>query len=362
MSNDNLVVGVSRLCNLQKKFHCKKREVQLKSLTKYLKEFKSFTTEEFVNFVCRQYIECLRKRQRFCSQSIYNRVSAIQSRLDINVLPRSRYNSVLKSLRKLFNPYSNESMFFTNTGDLIQIPAEEFQMLRDNAKYLMEQNHTNMPDRWLLNTYTDEEIENVYAYFKLNLENFLQNNTSVRCDNIFVELCMLIVFNYNTPRRISEIMDMRVCQVEQLILHNTLNIKSKDGYNIDCIYVSVWLADLLNRYVTKLYPHIFGEHGALHLANEKIFTGTYKMYYGRMRKVLKTLIGKDRLKNLRIFHGFRNFYANKHLDSSECPRILGHRNQSMTRRYARGQKQTKAFEENKKTRVLNYLNRIAENT
>lgn len=350
---DKLVDNVSLLCNLNKKFHCKKREHELKSLTKYLKEFRNFSPEEFVNFVCRQYIQSLRDRKRFCSQSIYNRVCAIQSRLDINVLSRRRYNSVLKNLRKLFNPYSKETDFYTNTGALIAIPPSEFKELRENAKFLIEQNHTNMPDRWILNTYTDDEIESVYRYFKMNLENFINSERQIHTfDTAFIELCMLIVFNYNTPRRISEIMDLRLHQIEELVLKNTLNIKSKDGFSIDCIYISVSLADLLNRFVLKLYPNAFDKAGEL-----KIFSSTYKMYYSRMRNVLKTLIGEDRLKNLRIFHGFRNYYANKHLgNSQECQRILGHRNLSMTRKYARGQ--TKECENNRKTKVLDYLNNV----
>ncbi|WBR61435.1 recombinase RitC [Drosophila suzukii associated hytrosavirus 1] len=359
MADDVLVKNISLLCNLNKKFHCKNREHELKSLTRYLKEFKDFTQEEFINFVCRQYIESLRARKRFCSQSIYNRVCAIQSRLDINVLSRRRYTSVLKSLRKLFNPYNNETVFYTNTGSLIKIPPEEFKILRENAKYLIEQNNTSVPDRWVLNTYTDHEIGVVYDYFKQNLENFLSasyipNNAQ---DIPFIELCMIIVFNYNTPRRIAEIMNLRLYQIEELILHNTVNIKSKDGFSIDCIYISVSLADLLNRFVMKLYPNAFESFDR----DFKVFTSTYKMYYGRMRNVLKVLIGEDRLKNLRIFHGFRNYFANKHLTndtSRECQRILGHTNASMTRRYARGQRKDNNCEENKKNQVLNYLNKI----
>lgn len=355
---DNLVVGVSTLCNLNRKFHCKKRENELKSLTKYMREFRNLTQEEFINFVCRQYIDSLRKCKRFCSQSIYNRVSAIQSRLDINVLSRRRYNSVLKNLRKLFNPYSDETDYYTNTGALIAIPSEEFMRLRQNAKYLIDQNRTSAPDRWILNTYTDDEIEVVYKYFKLNLENFINSEVTKSIDIAFVELCMLIVFNYNTPRRIAEIMSLTLNQVEQLILHNTLNIKSKDGFSIDCIYISVSLADLLNRFVLKINPNAFEQNLN---KDTKIFTSTYKMYYSRMRKVLKTLIGEERLKNLRIFHGFRNYFASRHLsndNAQQCQRILGHRNVNMTKRYARGQKQTQECEMNQKKKVLNYLNNV----
>lgn len=354
---ETLVDNVSTLCNLNKKFHCKKREKELKSLTKYLVEFKDFSQTGFINFVCKQYIQSLRDRKRFCSQSIYNRVCAIQSRLDINVLSRRKYNSILKNLRKLFNPYSNDSDFYTNTGSLIEIPGKELKILRENAKYLLGENCTNVADRWILNTYTDEEIEVVYNYFKMNLENFINTKqmSSGSLDITFIELCMLVVFSYNTPRRISEIINLNLCQAEQLILHNMLNIKSKDGFSIDCIYISISLSDLLNRYIEKLYPRAF----EIKNKDFKIFSSTYKMYYTRMRNALKFLIGENRLKNLRIFHGFRNYYANKHLNkdnSNECQRILGHRNISMTKKYANGQKQTKDLENQKKTNVLNYLN------
>lgn len=348
---DGVVDGVSQLCNLNKRFHCKKREHQLKSLTKYLKDFRNFSAEEFVNFVCRQYIDSLSKCKRFCSQSIYNRVCAIQNRLDINVMSRRRYNSVLKSLRKLFNPYNTDTEFYTNTGVRISIPPEEFQRLRQNAKLLIEENRTNVADRWMLNTYTDQEIEIVYNYFKLNLENFLNHRSPPYQDNTFIELCMLIVFNYNTPRRIAELLNLRLFEIEQLITQNMVNIKSKDGYSIDCIYISVSLADLLNRFVLRLYPNAFESLDR----NFKIFSSSYKMYYSRMRKAVKTLIGEERMKNLRIFHGFRNYYANKHLNSDECQRILGH-SRNMTRRYARGQRNT--CEAERKKKVLNYLNNV----
>lgn len=360
--DDCLVNNISALCSLDKRFHGKKRELELKSLTRYLRQFKNFSLDEFVSFVCRQYIECLRARKRFCSQSIYNRVSAIQSRLDITVLTRRRYNSILKNLRKLFNPYNDETNFYTNTGTLIQIPPQEFRQLRENAKYLIELNNTNVPDRWQLNTYTDAEIEIVYRYFKLNLDNFLTSTTTTPIDVPFLELCMLIVFNYNTPRRISEITQLTLSQVEQLILHNTLNIKSKDGFSIDCIYISVALADTLNRFVMKLYPDIFTTNtSSKYPPDFKIFKHSYKMYYTRMRNTLKSLIGEDRLKNLRIFHGFRNFYANKHLSadtSKECQHILGHQSAKMTRRYAQRQKQCKQFQMNEKAKVLKYLNQM----
>lgn len=359
---EQLVDGISTLCNLDRKFHSGRREHELKSLIRYMSEFRDFSEADFIRFVCRQYIECLRNRKRFCSESIYNRVSAIQSRLDINVMTRRRYVSVLKNLRKLFNPYNSETKFYTNTGNLVQIPPEEFRMLRENAKYLIDQNNTRVPDRWVLNTYTDEEIEVVYNYFKRNLENFLSSSSCVvdkKFDLAFVELCMLIVFNYNTPRRIAEIMNLRLYQVEELIVRNMVNIKSKDGYSIDCIYVSVALADLLNRFVLKLYPKAFETYSR----DFKIFTSTYRMYYSRMRKTLKTLIGEDRLKNLRIFHGFRNYFANKHLNSDntqECRRILGHNSTTMTKRYARGQRKESNCEQNRKQKVLQYLNDVAE--
>lgn len=355
---DDLVTNISKLCSLEKRFHGKRREVELKSLTRSLKEFKNFSQEEFVNYVCRQYIQSLRRRKRFCSQSIYNRVSAIQNRMDLMVLNRSRYNSILKSLRKLFNPYSDETSFYTNTGVNIQIPPEEFKVLRENARYLMEMNKTNLPDRWALNTYTDEEIEIVFNYFKLNLDNFLNScKLPNNFDMAFIELCMIIVFNYNTPRRISEIMQLDLNQIEHLIIHNTLNIKSKDGYSIDCIYISVSLADTLNRFVQKLHPNAFNTKNG----DFRIFSSTYKMYYGRMRNTLKTLIGEDRLKNLRVFHGFRNFYANKHLNKTninECKRILGHKTVNMTRKYAQKQKLAKDVKEQEKTKVLDYLNNV----
>lgn len=356
MNDDVLVANVSALCNLNKKFHCKKREHELKSLTKHMKDFRNFSQEEFINFVCRQYIDSLRKCKRFCSNSIYNRVSAIQSRMDVNVLSRHRYNSVLKSLRKLFNPYSEDTDFYTNTGLLVSIPPAEFKRLRENARRLIEQNRTNQPDRWLLNTYTDQEIEAVYRYFKLNLDNFLGARKMPGIFDVpFIELSMIIVFNYNTPRRIGEIINLRLQDVEALILHGTLNIKSKDGYAIDCIYASVALADLLNRYVLRMYPDAFEKKAG----DFKIFTSSYKMYYSRMRNTLKTLIGEDRLRNLRIFHGFRNYFANKHLavdNGQECQRILGHRSLGMTKKYARGQQAQDNCESSRKNKVLDYLN------
>lgn len=354
---DVLVDNISKLCNLNKKFHCKKREKELKSLTKYTKEFKNFSEEGFINFVCNQYIKSLKNKKRFCSQSIYNRVSAIQSRLDINVLSRRRYNSILKNLRKLFNPYNNETKFYTNTGMLIEVPPEEFKVLRENAKYLIGQSHTNTADRWLLNTYTDQEIEIIYKYFKLNLENFLNTKyTPNNFDITFIELCMLIVFIYNTPRRVSEVMGLKLYQIEELVVKNTVKIKSKDGFSIDDICISAKLGDLLNRFILKIHPDCFATKDK----DFKIFSSSYKMYYSRMRNALKVLIGEDRLKNLRLFHGFRNYFANKHLNSdnsNECQRILGHRNLNMTKKYAQGQKQTKELEDKKLTNVLNYLNK-----
>lgn len=353
---DKLVSNVSELCKDAKRFHGAKREKELESLTKYMKEFKDFSADEFVSFVCRQYIDSLRKCKRFCSQSIYNRVSAIQSRLDINVMSRGRYLSVLKNLRKLFNPYNTETDFYTCTGSRISMPVAEFQELRQNAKILIEQNQTNVPDRWILNTYTDEEIETIYNYFRLNLENFLKTDRLPHTfDQTFVELCMLIVFSYNTPRRITEIINLQLDQIEHLITHNTVNIKSKDGFSIDCIYISVALADILNRYIQKLYPDIFKTKAN----NFRIFSSSYKMYYSRMRTALKTLIGEDRLRNLRIFHGFRNYYAKKHFTgetTTQCQRILGHRKESMTKKYARGQRVATNVEDQQKTRVLDYLN------
>lgn len=369
--DDALVSNISLLCSLNRRFHCGKREIQLKSLTKYMKDFKSFSEEEFVNFICRQYVESLRQRKRFCAQSVYNRVSAIQSRMDLIVVTRRRYNYILKNLRKLFNPYNKETDFYTNTGTLISVPQHECTVLRDNARFLMEQNHSSTADRWTLNTYSDDEIDIIYKYFVLNLENYINsteqnehdseklghNQISTKHDTLFVELCMLVVFCYHTPRRVSELIGLRLAEIEELIVHNTLNVKSKDGFSVDCIYISVSLADLLNRFVNKLIPNAFSGT-RLSPDATPVFTGSYKMYYSRMRKVLKVIIGENRLKNLRLFHGFRNYYANKHLDSKECSRILGHRNQSMTRRYARVQKQTITCEENRKTQVLDYLNAV----
>lgn len=352
---DQLITNVSELCTLNRQFHSVKRERELKSLTKYMKQFNGFEEKDFIQFICRQYIEYLRMRKQFCSQAIYNRICAIQSRLNINVLSRRRYLSTLKVLRKLFNPYSVEAKFYTNTGNLVNIPATELQMLRDNAKYLIEKNQTNLPDKWILNTYTDDEIETVYKYFKFNLENFInsQDREKSGMDVTFLELCMIIVFNYHTPRRINEIIKLTLGQVEQLILHNTLNIKSKDGYSIDCIYISVVLADLLNRFVLKLYPEAFEKYDSTF----KIFRSSYKMYYTRMRKVLKVLLGEERLKNLRLFHGFRNYFANKHLSAENyktCQKILGHRSLSVTKRYARGQRKINKTT----TTILDYLNNI----
>lgn len=350
-----LVDSVSRLCSLRKKFHCNKREHELKSLTKYITEFKNFSQEEFVAFTCRYYVKSLRERKRFCSQSIYNRISAIQSRYDLNVMSRRRYNSVLKSLRKLFNPYSRDTDYYTNTGDMISIPPDEMKQLRENARYMLEQSHTSQADRWILNTYTDQEIEIVYNYFLLNLKNFIASRRDSPPDMVFIELCLLVVFSYNTPRRIAEIINLQMQQIDDLIVQNTLNIKSKDGFSIDCIYISTQLSDLLQRYVVK----VFGDADPpTYRPETKLFNATYKMYYTRMRNTLKVLIGEERIRNLRIFHGFRNYFASKHLaDANECKKILGHRNLNMTRRYARHHTQTQDGEQQKKTQVVEYLNK-----
>lgn len=355
---DTLIKNVSLLCSSNKTFHCKKRERELKSLTKYTNEFKNFSYEEFVNFICRHYVHSLDKKKRFSSQSIYNRISAIQNRFELNLITKKRFDIILKNLRKIFNPYNLESELYTNTGDVISLP--QVVRLRQNAKFLIEENCTSVADKWILNTYTDEEIEILYTYFKRNLVNFLSNmNGGIsKFDIPFIELCMIIVFCYNTPRRIAEIINLRIKQVEELLLHNTLNIKSKDGFSIDCIYISAGLAEILNSYINKMYPGILESNEQID-CEKKVFNSTYKMYYSRMRNVLKTLIGESRLKNLRLFHGFRNYFANKHLSSTqECTRILGHRNVSMTRKYAQGHRQTNESEKLKKNNVLDYLNTV----
>lgn len=358
MNKNDFVDKISALCSLNRRFHCQKRERELKSLTKYMKEFTDFSAYDFTKFVCKYYISSLRQCRRFCSQSIYNRVCAIQGRLNISVMSRARYNNVLKNLRKLFNPYSTDTSFYSSTGNCIDIQPDEITLLRKNNENLIKQNSQGLSDRWNINTYTDTEVEVVYNYFRLHLVNFLQQNTKsgsgsgaavgspINENYIFRELCVLVVFCYNTPRRISELINLTLNQMDELITSNTLNIKSKDGFTVDCIYISVALADILNRYMEMVKP-----------VGPRVFSSTYKMYYSRMKKIVQSLIGEERVKNLRIFHGFRNYYAGKHINNSdnECQRILGHKTVNMTRKYASGQKQDVRIRQQAK--VLEYINR-----
>ena len=348
----NLLDSVTQLCVQTRKFHGSKREKNLNSLLVHINEFKSIDERGFTEFICNRYIRCLYEKKRFCAASIYNIISAVQNRNNVLIMTRRQFDMLIRNLRKLFNPYDSETTYFTNTGMKINLPLEEVNRLRENARLIMHQNKTSAVERSTLSTYTDAEAEELYAYFLAHLQNALRGgvvstNTTIK-NSEFMQLCLLVTFMYNTPRRVGELLNLNMAQVKSLMDTKSLDIKTKDGYEVDSIYISDELAFLLRDYVENFKANASDQ--------DKLFTLTYKMCHTRMQHVIKSLFART-IK--RPFHGFRNYFASKHIgtDLRNTSRLLGHRNVMTTRRYAYKHGNKNHYAESKEA-ALKFINKI----
>lgn len=342
------------LCKSTRKFHGRAREKNLKTLQRDLYDINysdiDFRTKDgYELYTNRKFIENLKNCKDICKLSIYNKISAIQSKLNILVFTRADFEKTFKSLRKLFNPLQKDNIYYTNTGAETNLDIDVLHHLRQNAQELCNRNKSDDPTIRDMNTYSTSEINRINLYFSEHIKNFLSSSQSYdhnvhneqsgkltgNSNYIFDELSLIVLILLSSGRRIGEIISLSNADMEKLINNQQLTIRAKSGLKSNTIYISTNLANILNQYIEKT-------NRAFPLPlDAKFFHLSYMQCWKTMRKILiqNQLISPDKDK-FRTFHSFRYYYANKfHNTDNKNQRIyvsdiMGHRSQRMTRQYA----------------------------
>lgn len=294
---------------------------------KFLKDFKGTAYDDFNKFVVDRYLSFKRKNKPFPYHYTSRVIGTMQSYLKVRTYSKFHLRATVQSLNKIFNVENKDKIFFTPDNSKFDFTSLYNNITDDEKSLNLAKKRGKSAVRIVTDVYSDELIEKITTHYRLHLDNFLEtanHNVPSKCD----ELAMLIVFLTFVPKRIREVLLLTMNKVNDLILRQETNIKSKSGTNIDGLVIPMNLARLLKRYIL----HKPGDTNSL-------FKFKYHHLYHIYKHALDETFGMGDMK--RPFHGFRNHFAFKNTHTQNNAQIaremLGHRRLKTTMSYARKQ-------------------------
>lgn len=304
--------------------HQKKRRAVISSHLKHIPQFGGFQTRDFEKFVVDKFLEKYMSGRKFSPIYIKSVVESIQRKMKISVFNPNQVFKIAKNLNKVYNPENRDKTFYTDIG--VPITLE---------KYKPDFNASETRD----SLYSCEEICILKTYYNNQLNNFL-SSTKSRPDE-FDELALLMVFLFTVPRRVGEVLSLTIKKINDLIIRNETDVKSKQGSYVIQLIVPSSLSMILERYINKNQDY---------QPCDSLFKFSYKVHYSNARKNYRNIFNKEPVSM--IFHGLRNYFAEQNIKDNplETSNVLGH-SVNMSRRYANRQ-----CLQNKNKKTKNFIN------
>lgn len=315
--------------------HQSKRVGVKNSHLKYRSHFTTYSHVEFMSFITNRYLEYRRLGTVPSAAYTFSIIQTIQNEIpDLPFNKRIKKSDVFKifhNLNKMYNVENRDKVFYTSEG-------KEFQIVGTSAGF--SKKNVNVP------MYSDEEFQIVDHHFDLHLSNFIESNK--KSPDHHDELSLLISFLTSGPYRFSEVNSLTIEKAEQLVLTCVTRIKSKSGSGSVDMVIPVLFSNKLNGYMKKLPRHVINKKSA------PLFTIDYNKAYRMYKSEYSTIFGKS-IVGKRVFHGFRNHFAEKagKVDRDLAQRSMNHTSSGMTSHYINRQKK-----HNQRENVLELVNKM----
>lgn len=320
-----------------------KRQKCINSHLKHIKDIEltyiynkcTFTPDSIHNFLSKKFSECLKKNKEFSKGYWISVLSSIARHYNVINFKKGNVLMMINNIKKILYSENTELTYVINDKK-VTFP-ESINQLRKQYKSIQLKRANRV-------IYTTKVIQEISKYFSIMLINYLEMSTGDTDDSdkqqqyvltqnpnkADIELAIFVLFLIVSPKRTQQILQLSLQKIEQLIQTNQTEIKSKTKINAEFLIIPKLFGMLLKLYVKKTFKHNADP-------NTRFFTFKYKKYYNTMKKHLKILFPEYDYIN-RIFHGFRNYYAELHKNNGNISQYsLGHSANVMTNKYVQNQ-------------------------
>lgn len=338
--------------------HQESRQRVIKSHLKHEKYFQSFNAIEFNQYIVNRYLEYWLEDKRFSIKFFKGVIESIMRHRNITNYNSSNIYKIVANLNKIVNPENKDNAFYTNTGERVVLDIKNMKSIKNDLHlsaatgtilpYKQDDNKNFKANQFSQKLYSEESFELIKTYYKTHMDNFLMNSKMPA--TIHDELALLILFLITSAKRSIEVLRLTVNKVNDLILTNQTDVKSKTGTSVDTLVIPFQFATILERYLEHINP-IDG--------SQKLFSFGYNKLYACYKKNLKFILGDnvpvDDYRRL-AFHSFRHYFANKHYDTNAnmTMQLMSHKSKKMTRSYASKQQAKSTVGDMKKFMKDNY--------
>lgn len=334
--------------------HQEARQKVIKSHLRHSSHFHTYRPVEFNRFIVNKYLEYRELNKKFSVKYFKTVIETIMRFRNITDYDSSDIYKIVQNLNKMFNPENKDNTFYTNTGERIELNIKNTRIgdlsigsgcslaLKADENRHFRANHFNNK------IYSEENFELIKTYYKNHMDNFLLSTKNGV--DIHDELALLILFLITCAKRSSEVLGLTISKVNDLILTNQTDVKSKTGTGVDSLIIPFQFATILQRYLDHINPTD---------SSQKLFNYNYHKLYLRYKRNLEIIIGDkvpaDEYRSLG-FHAFRHYFANKHFDKNAqmTMQLMSHKSKKMTRSYASKQEAKTTVGEMKKFMQENY--------
>lgn len=360
------------------KVHTESRQRSIRSHVRdVFDHFKTFSYEEFYNYVFHNYMEAVLKGKKLSRNYLLSKVNTIKRLSKTRFFGRRDIARIVGNLDKMINPMARTSTFYTNRGEQIELDANVMGNLRDlnnsrlsyYAPFKHEQPDPNAPVVEVSQLYRDSECEFLLDYFRRHLDNFL--SSGIPNPSVNDVLALVITFMSFSPRRVNEILNLTLTQWDDLINRQITVVQSKSNLRPTNLLIPTTLANYLQSYLEVTTT--MGERETLesstasstakltivkddrrHLQSTPVIKHKYQELLKTLKNVTASLLNR---RVERPFHGFRNYFAGKYknVDYQNTKRALDHASSRITNMYAHKQKHQYA-----NTETLDFLNKCTQ--
>lgn len=314
---------ISLLQLTRRPVHQARRKRVVNSHLMYADQFRNHTEDEYLAFIARQFIEKKKTGQALSIGYISAIINSVQRHvLGKATMSKHTIHQFVLTLEKVFNEKNLDRDFFSGSSQFTVAPI--------GARPGRERN-TPM--------YSESEFQTIEQYNFDSITNFLRTK---KPPSVNEELALIFCFLTSVPQRISQVLTLSIKQANDLIIKNHTEIKAKSGRN-ETMYAPHRLAQVLLMYLETIPK-----------SQKFLFTKSYQVYKKLGDKQYETIFNRPAL-GKRLFHSFRNFFAEKahSLDPILAQKSLDHSSANMTLHYVKRQETV-----DEKAKLLNFVNKV----
>lgn len=270
-------------------------------------------------FLEKKFRECLEKKREFNKAYWINVLGVIVKKYNIMNYNRSAVKRMITQIKKILYTESSDLSYIIG-NDNVAFTSELMSLRNEIGKILAKKRNRLI--------YTRETIHKISLHFSDLLITYIKGEPAKRKYITMErgELALFILFLIVAPKRTIQLLALTIEKTRQLIASQQTEISSKSRTHSETLVIPIKFARLLDMYLQRSGK-----------VEGRLFHTNYNRMFCIYKRELKRLFPEfDGV--TKIFHGFRNFYADEHKnDGNNSQYSLGHANTSMTDLYIRNQ-------------------------